>query len=126
MRGFTLLEAVVAMTIVGLVAAAALGAFGADLRAAERAERMFPAAALARERLVQLEQIAIGPLNTLPDSMARGTFDSPFEDYSWTATAALARGTDHLVELRVVVSWTTGSFILAERAYQPSDGPATS
>jgi prepilin-type N-terminal cleavage/methylation domain-containing protein len=118
--GFTLLEAVVAMTIIGVVSVGALGAFGADLRAAERAQRMLPAAALAQERLTALEEIGIGPLSTLPDSATRGRFDSPFGDYSWTATARRVRTIEHLVEFRVDVAWEAGSFTLAERRYDPS------
>ena len=108
-----------AMTIIGVVSVGALAAFGADLRAAERAQRMLPAAALAREGLAALEQIAVGQLAPLPDSLARGRFDSPFEDYSWTATARRVRAMDPLVELTITVSWATGSFTLAERRYDP-------
>jgi prepilin-type N-terminal cleavage/methylation domain-containing protein len=121
--GFTLLEAVVAMTIIGVVSVGALGAFAADLRAAERAQRMLPAAALAQERLTALEEIGTGALTALtalPDSAARGRFGPPFDDYSWTATARRVRSIEHLVELRVDVSWETGSFTLAERVYDPS------
>ena len=120
--GFTLLEAVVAMAIIGVVSVGALGAFGADLRAAERAERLLPAAALAHERLVALEQISIGPLDVLPDSVARGEFDPPFDDYSWKSTAQSLRGLGHLVELKVEVRWPTGTFALVERKYDPSIG----
>jgi prepilin-type N-terminal cleavage/methylation domain-containing protein len=118
-RGFTLLEAVVAMTIIGVVSVAALAAFGADLRAAERAQRMLPAAALAQDGLAALEQLTIGPLAPLPDSLARGRFDPPFEGYSWTATAKRVRPIDQVVELSITVSWATGSFTLTERRYDP-------
>ena len=115
-----LLEAVVAMTIIGVVSVGALGAFGADLRASERAARLLPAAALARERLTALEEISVGPLGALPDSVARGQFDRPFDDYTWRATARTVRGLNHLVELKVEVSWSTGAFALVERKYDPS------
>jgi prepilin-type N-terminal cleavage/methylation domain-containing protein len=119
-RGFALLEAIVAMTIIGLVSVGALGAFGADLRAAQRADRMLPAAALAQERLTSLERVTVGPLSALPDSLARGRFDAPFDEYTWTATARRVRAVDGLVELRVEVSWVSGSFTLAERRYNPT------
>ena len=123
-RGFTLLEAIVAMTIIAVVSVGTLAAFGADLRAAERAQRMLPAAALAQERLAALEQVTVGPVSALPDSMARGRFDPPFEAYSWTATAKRVRAIAGLVELSIVVSWETGSFTLAERRYDPLTAPA--
>ena len=110
------------MTIIGVVSVGVLGAIGADLRASERAERLLPAAALAHERLMALEQISIGPLDALPDSVARGQFDRPFDDYTWRATARNVRGLDHLVELKVEVSWATGAVALVERKYDPSIG----
>jgi prepilin-type N-terminal cleavage/methylation domain-containing protein len=122
-RGFALLEAIVAMTIIGLVSVGALGAFGADLRAAERADRMLPAAALAEERLTILEGVRLGPLSQLPDSLSRGRFEAPFDEYSWKATTKRARPVENLVEFRVEIAWGSGSFTLTERRYDP-DGIA--
>jgi len=110
------------MTIIGVVSVAALAAFGADLRAAERAQRMLPAAALAQERLATLEHFIVGSLDALPDSLARGRFDPPFDDYSWTATATHAQSSDNMVELSIRVSWATGMFALAERRFDPVTG----
>jgi len=75
--GFTLLEATVAMTIVGIVGAGALAAFGADLRAADRARQMLPAVALAQDRMAILDLADAHTLRVLPDSMARGSFSRP-------------------------------------------------
>ena len=50
-RGFTLLEGVVALAILGALAVASLGAVGANLRATERAGRVLTATALAEDRL---------------------------------------------------------------------------
>ena len=117
-HGFTLLEAAVAMMIIGVVSAAALSAFAADLRAADRAQRMLPAAALAEDRLAVLE-MAPSTLEVLADSLKRGRFDAPFDDYVWTADVRRLRGLPGLVELRVDVSWAAGSFSLTERLYNP-------
>ncbi|HVE32576.1 MAG TPA: type II secretion system protein [Gemmatimonadaceae bacterium] len=119
-RGFAILEAIVAMTIIGLVSVGALGAFGADLRAAERADRMLPAAALAEERLTSLEGARLGPLSQLPDSLSRGRFEAPFDEYSWTATTTKPRPMEDLVEFRVEIAWGSGSFTLSERRYDPN------
>ena len=109
-----------AVTIIGLVSVGALGAFGADLRAAERADRMLRAAALAQERLTSLEGVRLGPLSELPDSLSRGRLESPFDEYSWTATTKRARPMDDLVEFRVEIAWGSGSFTLSERRYEPN------
>ena len=119
-RGFTLLEAVVATMIIGVVSAGALSAFAADLRAADLAQRMLPAAALAQDRLTVLETSGSLVLEVLPDSLARGRFREPFEDYSWTASAHRLRSLPGLIEVKVDVSWDAGSFALMERLYEPS------
>ena len=117
--GFTLLEAAVAMMIIGVASVGTLGAFAADLRAADRAQRILPAAALAADRLSALE-IAGSSVHSLPDSLARGRFAAPFAAYSWTASVASVRSTPALMELRTDIYWDGGSFNLTERRYAPS------
>jgi prepilin-type N-terminal cleavage/methylation domain-containing protein len=118
--GFTLLEAAVAMTIVAIVGVAALGAFGADLRAADRARQTVPAAALAQERLAILDLVDAHTLRMLPDSLTRGTFSKPFDTYTWTATAKEVRGETALVEVVVRVQWSEGAYVVTERRYRPT------
>src|SRR5918999_2456349 len=90
-RGFTLLEAAVAMAIVGVIALAALGAYAAELRAADKARQALPAVSLAEERLAAIDLTGARELRSLPDSLARGRFPAPFEQYEWTATVRRAR-----------------------------------
>jgi type II secretion system protein I len=125
-RGFTLLEAAVAMTIVGLVAAAALGAFGAELRAAARAQEALPAAALAEERLARLDLIDVRQFTALPESLATGRFDAPFSGYEWRASLAPVANEMSLYEMTVVVQWSSGSFTLARRRFRPPPSGAPS
>lgn len=108
------------MMIVGVVSAAALGAFAADLRAADQAQRMLPAVALAQDRLTALETAVVPLFDALPDSLARGQFDAPFDEYSWTASVRAVRALPGLSRLKVTVSWRTGSFSLAEQRYDPT------
>ena len=119
-RGFTLLEAAVAMTIVAIIGVAALGAFGADLRAADRARQTLPAAALAREQLAILNLVDAHTLRMLPDSLGQGTFSKPFDNYQWRATAKEVRGEPALVELTVRVEWAEGAYAVTERRYRPT------
>ena len=118
-RGFTLLEAAVAMAIVGMISVGALSAFGADLRAAQRAQEMLPAAALAEERLAVLELADPSWLAMLPDSLARGRYAPPFERYEWTATAVPVRGERSLYEFAVRVRWDGGEYSVARRRFRP-------
>ena len=118
-RGFTLLEAAVAMMIIGIIGASALGAFGAELRAADRARQMLPAAALGLERLAALDLVDAHALRMLPDSLSRGSFVKPFENYAWRASAREVRGESALVEINVRIEWSEGSYSVSERRYRP-------
>src|SRR5436309_6691188 len=84
--GFTLLEVVVALAIVGIAGVAALEAFGAEVRGADKTQQALPAAALAEERLGRLALLATSELAHLPDSLSRGTFPAPLDRYRWVAT----------------------------------------
>ena len=117
--GFTLLEAAVAISIVTVVVVGAMAAFGADLRAAGRAGGLLPATSLATERMAALELTDPMTLRALPDSLARGVFEAPFADYSWTASAREVRGDPGLMQLDVRVAFTGGEYSLAVRRYRP-------
>lgn len=117
--GFTLLEAMVAVAIIGFVAVGALGAFGADLRAATKANDLLPAAALAEERLARLELADVRQLGMLPDSLTHGEFDDPFAGYAWSASAEVVKGEPALYELSATVTWKEGSYTLRRRRFRP-------
>ena len=118
-RGFTLLEAVVAMAILGLSSVAALSALAAELRSAERAQRSLEAAALAQDRLAGLEFLAVGELSPLPDSLRRGRFREPFAAYGWEASVREVPGDQGLVEVAVRVQWEGGVYPLHALLYRP-------
>jgi type II secretory pathway pseudopilin PulG len=83
--GFVLLEAVVALTIIALFAIALLTTVGAQVRAADRANVLLVARALAEDRMVKLQLLDINQLKDVPDSLVTGEFPAPFQDYSWLA-----------------------------------------
>lgn len=114
------------MTIVGLVATGALGAFGAELRAAARAQEALPAAALAEERLARLELIDVRQFSALPDSLATGRFDAPFSGYEWRASLTPVAHEVSLYEMTVIVQWSSGSYTLARRRFRPAPSGAPS
>jgi len=118
-EGFTLLEVVVALAIIGIAGVAALEAFGAEVRAADKTQQALPAAALAQERLDRLALLATSELAHIPDSLARGTFPAPFDQYRWVATSGGVLGERDLYEAAVQVAWDQGTYELRTRWYRP-------
>ena len=116
--GFSLLEAVVALAIVGVTAVAALGAVAAESRAAEDARTVLEAEALAVQQLALIETLAGEDLQRLPDSLARGTFDEPFSAYRVTATTSAVLGEEGLTRVEVDVAWDGGSFPIRTMLYR--------
>ena len=117
-HGFVLLEAVVALLVVALAAAAAVDLFAASARAATGAPNRAAAVALAQHRLATLRLLEPVQLRHLPDSMAHGQFPPPFAGFRWRADAKASREAD-LYDVRVVVSWERGSFTLVTRQFAP-------
>lgn len=120
-RGFSLLEATVAVAIVGMVAAAALAALGAGLRAVAGVRASTEAGLLARERLATLQLHPYGELARLPDSLSHGRFPAPFQHYGWrvrsTQLPVKPRAVARALELDVEVQWSRGAYRLSARRY---------
>ncbi len=117
--GFTILEAIVAVTIVGVAAVASLAAFGSQLRAGARAQVALEAEALAEEQLARLRLLPASSLEALPDSLRSGTFAQPFERYQWSSTVQPVAHEADIHEARVTVRWPDGEYSLATRLYRP-------
>lgn len=117
--GFTLLEAVVAITIVSLVGVAGLAAVGTELRAAARGQWSLEASALAEERLAALELAEVQELESLPDSLAQGRFPPPFDRYQWEASSERMRDEEEIYELSVTVESNDVSQRLITHVFRP-------
>jgi type II secretory pathway pseudopilin PulG len=117
-RGFSLFEAVAAITIVGLTAVAALEAVGAEVRTAERSRRAIEAAALATERLDAMTLLTDAALVTLPDTVSRGKFDPPLDNYTWETTSTPVNTEQGLYDVRLTVKWSNGSYLLRTYLYR--------
>jgi len=113
-----LLEAAVALLVVGVVAGAALELYAARLRVARRIPELLVAATLAQDRLARVQLLESGQLHRLPDSLAAGQFAAPFAGYRWQTTVVRTGETD-LYDARVAVRWTDGTFELATRIHAP-------
>jgi prepilin-type N-terminal cleavage/methylation domain-containing protein len=118
-RGFTILEAVIALAIVGLAGVAALEALGGELRAAERAGAVSTAAALAQDRLAAIAMVPAPDLGRLPDSLARGAFTEPLTDYRWRASVRPVLGERDLYDATVAVTGRGSEYSVTTRLYRP-------
>lgn len=117
-RGITLLEAVVAIAIVGMTSVAALEAAGGEMRTAERARRAIEVEALASSRLEFMDLLTDRELQALPDSVEKGKFAAPLDEYSWTTTSAPVSEQPGVYDVRVNVAWPSGSYALRTYLYR--------
>jgi type II secretory pathway pseudopilin PulG len=117
-KGVTLFEAVAALAIVGVVSVSALSAAGGEMRTAERARRSLEVEALATSRLDFLVLMNDQQLQNLPDSVAKGMFDKPLDNYTWTTTASPLSTQAGVYDVRVKVEWKGGSYALQSYVYR--------
>jgi hypothetical protein len=120
--GFVLLEAVVALAVIGLVAVALLATTAAQVRTADKAQLLLTARALAEERLATLRSLDYYGLADVPDSLAAGTFPPPFEAYTWRAEIAPVDGEYDLFTVAVVVEVAQETFPLSTLLHEPDPG----
>lgn len=86
-EGFTLIEVMVAISILAISLLALMNSSSNTLIVSGRAEAMTIATMLARQKMtdVEIELNKAMKRNEFPDEKSEdGKFDEPFEDYSWT------------------------------------------
>jgi len=120
-KGISLLEAVVAIAIVGLTSVSALEAVGGDMRTAERARRAIVVEALAGSRLEFMDLLTDRELQALPDSVESGKLPAPLDEYSWKTTSAPLSDQAGVYAVRVTIDWPAGSYVV--RTYQYRQPP---
>jgi type II secretory pathway pseudopilin PulG len=116
--GISLLEAVVAVAIVGMTSVAALEAVGSDLRTAERARRAVEVEQLATSRLEFMNLLTDQELQALPDSVSSGTFPKPLDEYSWKTTSAAVSDQAGVYDVRLTISWPASAYTIRTYAYR--------
>lgn len=114
-HGFTLLEAVLALAILGLAATAALELAGGELRATQKYRHALEASALAEHKLETVRLFSVDEVERLHHSGLQGRFEAPFEDYRWRLTARPYLDAPELLEVEAEVSWRHGSLALGAR-----------
>jgi len=108
-RGFSLFEAIIALTIVGMISIYSLNAVGVGFDAAYRARRAIEMNALVNQRLDYLNMMQASTFTSLPDSLAQGIFDYPNNDYEWQMTSAPYSEQPGIFDVTISVTYLLGS-----------------
>jgi type II secretory pathway pseudopilin PulG len=108
--GFLLLEALIALAIIGVVAIALLAATSSQIQASGKGNALLVASALAQDRLAAIQMLDGDELRDPPDSLATGTFPPPFDEFSWATTVESADNEYELFAVRIVVDGRGESF----------------
>jgi type II secretory pathway pseudopilin PulG len=114
-----LLEALVALAIIGLVALSLLQARGQQIRVAGQARELLVAQALAEDRLGSMRILDYAGLADPADSLLAGSFPEPFDAFSWTAEIAPMEDELDLFHVAVAVSGPAERFPLATLIHRP-------
>jgi type II secretory pathway pseudopilin PulG len=113
------LEAVLALAIIGLAAVAILGATAGQVRSADKAGVLLLARALGDDRMASFRILGYEDLRNPPDSLASGTFPTPFEEFSWVATVEPVEEEHDLFSLDVVIAGRGESLPLSTLLHRP-------
>ena len=119
--GFVLMEAVVALAIIGLVAIALLATTASQVRTADKASLLLTARSLADERMATMRMLSYDQLREVPDSLLTGTFPAPFEAWSWRAEVVQIDENEEydLFSVGVAVDGFDESFSLRTLVHEP-------
>ena len=116
--GISLFETVAALAIVSIVAISALEAVAGELRTAERARRAIETEALAAARLDFLNLLTDQELQALPDSVKKGQFDPPLDEYGWETAAAPITGQAGVYDITLQITWPKNHYTVHSAQYR--------
>ncbi len=102
--GFTLLEVMLAVVIVGTVFVACLTLVNQSIHSQSRVEHITTATMLARHKMSELEAEARRGFTTNPEES--GTYEEPYSQYAWEVEY-LPTPLDGVQQIRVSVRWGT-------------------
>jgi type II secretory pathway pseudopilin PulG len=120
-----LLEAVVALAIIGIFAISLLAATGAQVRTSTKQETLLTARALAEDRLMAVRILDYEDLQKLPDSLKAGVFPEPFQEFSWTTTVAPVKDEYDLFDVQIKVSARGDDYQLRTLLHNPRPAAQT-
>ena len=101
-KGFTLIELMVAMTVLGLGLTVILEVISGGTRLSHNVHRTSEAIFLANWKINQIQIEGFPPVG-----VREGAFEEPYYDYSW-ATDVRPTDDDNLREIHVEIRWREG------------------
>ena len=122
--GFTLVEAVVALLLLGMGLVPLLGSVTAGVRSEGDLAATLNAVPLAESRM---EELTLLPLDSLAGYLTprSGSFAPPFQRYRWSALLRPAPESPALVQAAVRVEWEGGGYSLETFLHRPGMLPET-
>lgn len=117
--GFVLLEAVVALAILGVASIVLLQVRSQQIRVATQARELLTAQALAEDRISALRMLDYELLADPPDSLMEGVFPPPFEEFTWSAQVDLMEDEYDLFGVEVEVLGPVERFPLRTLIHRP-------
>jgi len=118
-NGFVLLEAVVALAILGVASIVLLQVRSQQIRVAVQARELLTAQALAEDRLSAVRLLDYELLADPPDSLMEGVFPEPFQDFEWATEISLIDDEYDLFGVEVVVLGPVERFPLRTLMHRP-------
>jgi hypothetical protein len=118
-EGFLLLEAVVAVAIVGVVAISVLAFTAAQVRTTGKGSVLLIGSALADDRATSFRLLGYDDLSAPDDSLMGGRFPEPFEEFSWVAQVSPMEDEYDLFSVEVVVEGRGERFPIRTLLHRP-------
>lgn len=120
--GFSLIEALFALVLLGAVAIAALSATGSHSSTALRAERNAEAAILAEYEISRISALSPDELRSMPGELENPPFDPPLDRYHSVWRISGMPSDISVLNVSVAVLWNEGRFDLQTLLYRPAAG----
>ena len=117
-RGFTLLEVMIALVIVGGVGLGLVAAVAADARASFKAAVELEALAIGEEVLAQLETMSAEQRNAVFGAEPQ-PLSPPWDRFTWHAQAADVRNQPGLLDIAITVTGPDSDLVLRTRRLAP-------
>lgn len=115
--GFTLIEAMVALAILGLTLVTLLAATSQALQAEGKATRYLEAVTLAEAKMNEITSLPLPTLLRLQEPVG-GSFSGDLDGFRWTAAVRRVENAQNLYRAAVAVRWDEGQFDLETTLYR--------